>query len=64
MQNPQTGQAHTAHTSELVPLIYVGPQSIKWADVENARLSDLAPSILKLMNIEQPKEMTGRSLLQ
>ena len=60
MEDPNTGQAHTAHTCELVPLIYVGPQSVT---LKGGILSDLAPTLLALMGLEQPTEMTGKSLL-
>lgn len=60
MTDEQTGQAHTAHTSELVPFIYVGrPATI----AGNGRLSDIAPTMLTLMNQTVPPEMTGRSLI-
>ncbi len=60
MEDPGTGQAHTAHTCELVPLIYAGPQAIQLKD---GILSDLAPTLLDLMSVEQPAEMSGKSLL-
>ncbi|WP_257264204.1 2,3-bisphosphoglycerate-independent phosphoglycerate mutase [Endozoicomonas sp. ONNA2] len=60
MKDPATGQAHTAHTCELVPLVYAGPQSIKLKD---GILSDLAPTLLALMGVAQPAEMSGKSLL-
>ena len=60
MEDPTTGQAHTAHTCELVPLIYAGPKAVTLKD---GILSDLAPTLLALMNLEQPTEMTGKSLL-
>ncbi|MRI32567.1 2,3-bisphosphoglycerate-independent phosphoglycerate mutase [Endozoicomonas sp. OPT23] len=59
MVNPATGVIHTAHTCELVPLVYFGPKAIKLND---GILSDLAPTLLDLMEIEQPAEMTGKSL--
>ncbi|MDP0560917.1 MAG: 2,3-bisphosphoglycerate-independent phosphoglycerate mutase [Candidatus Endonucleobacter sp. (ex Gigantidas childressi)] len=58
MMNPDTGQAHTAHTCEPVPLIYSGPKAITLTD---GKLSDIAPTLLALMELEQPEEMTGRS---
>ena len=61
MVNPSTGQIHTAHTCELVPLVYSGPKQIQLKD---GILSDLAPTLLDLMDIEQPEEMTGQSLLK
>ena len=60
MHNPDTSQAHTAHTCEPVPLIYLGNKSLKLA--ANGTLSDIAPTLLSLMELEQPKEMTGQSL--
>ena len=60
MEDPTTGQAHTAHTCELVPLVYAGPQAIQLKD---GILSDLAPTLLDLMSVEQPAEMSGKSLL-
>ena len=60
MVNEQTGQAHTAHTSELVPLIYFGRKA---SIQEGGRLSDLAPTMLQLMGEEIPAEMTGQPLI-
>lgn len=56
-----SGQAHTAHTCEPVPLIYVGRNA---QAVENGALSDLAPTILSLMELPQPQEMTGSNLMK
>ena len=55
-----TGQPHTAHTTNLVPLVYVGG-SKELAD--GGCLSDLAPTMLNILGVTQPKEMTGRSLI-
>ncbi|NMP16174.1 2,3-bisphosphoglycerate-independent phosphoglycerate mutase [Thalassotalea sp. Y01] len=61
MVNNETGQAHTAHTTEPVPLIYVG----RHANVaKSGALSDIAPTLLHLMAMEQPKEMTGTPLMR
>ena len=61
MIDPETGGPHTAHTTNLVPLILVGgPGGVR---LEDGRLADLAPTLLALMGLEQPPEMTGRSLL-
>lgn len=60
MTDLTTGQAHTAHTSEPVPFIYVGRQA---TPVEGGKLSDVAPTVLNLMGMEQPKEMTGKPLM-
>ena len=61
MVNPTTGQAHTAHTSEPVPFIYVGRQANA---LSNKALSDVAPTMLHLMGMEQPEEMTGSPIMQ
>jgi 2,3-bisphosphoglycerate-independent phosphoglycerate mutase len=60
MSNAETGQAHTAHTTNLVPLIYVGRELPL---VNQGVLSDIAPTMLELMGLEQPSEMTGHSLI-
>jgi len=56
-----TGQPHTAHTLNPVPLIYVGRPATM---LENGVLSDISPSLLSMMGLEQPAEMTGRSLIE
>lgn len=61
MEDPDSGQPHTAHTTDLVPLVYVGPRQLEW-QVQDGKLSDIAPTLLKLMALPQPKEMTGRAL--
>ena len=62
MSDPVTGEPHTAHTSELVPLIYVGPQALDLTG--DGCLRDVAPTLLTLMGLAPPAEMTGRSLAQ
>lgn len=61
MLNRESGQAFTAHTVNPVPLIYVGKQQELF--LQHGALSDLAPTLLHVMGLEQPSEMTGRSLL-
>ncbi|WP_122072175.1 2,3-bisphosphoglycerate-independent phosphoglycerate mutase [Pseudophaeobacter sp. EL27] len=61
MLDPETGGAHTAHTTNLVPLALVGGP--KGAGLRNGRLADLAPTLLELMDLPKPDEMTGESLL-
>ena len=61
MADHMTGQSHTAHTSNLVPFIYVGRDA---QPVSGGRLCDIAPTMLHLMGMEQPKEMTGKPLMQ
>jgi 2,3-bisphosphoglycerate-independent phosphoglycerate mutase len=64
MFDERTGQPHTAHTSNLVPLIVV---SKKWKTASEeyyeAGLRDIAPTILNIMGIAKPKAMTGKSLV-
>ena len=60
MADTVSGQAHTAHTSEPVPFIYVGRDAKPVAD---GKLSDVAPTLLHLMGLPQPKEMTGKPLM-
>jgi len=62
MSDPQTGQAHTAHTSELVPLIYTGEAKILIS--EHGVLSDLAPTILNILGLKIPEEMTGKVIFK
>lgn len=62
MRDDVTGQAHTAHTSDPVPLVYIGRSDVQFDD-EPGCLADIAPTLLALMEIERPTEMTGRSLL-
>ena len=59
MADPATGQAHTAHTTWPVGLVYVGPQSLRLAD---GTLADLAPTLLHLMGMSAPAEMSGKVL--
>lgn len=60
MSDPETGQAHTAHTTNPVPLLYVG-RAAKIAS--GGALSDIAPTLLALMGVPQPEQMTGHSLV-
>ncbi|KTF12375.1 2,3-bisphosphoglycerate-independent phosphoglycerate mutase [Pseudoalteromonas sp. H105] len=60
MANPKTGQAHTAHTSEPVPFIYIGRDA---TPSDGKALSDVAPTMLHLMGMEQPSEMTGTPIM-
>ncbi|MBL4795319.1 MAG: 2,3-bisphosphoglycerate-independent phosphoglycerate mutase [Pseudomonadales bacterium] len=63
MKDPHSGQPHTAHTCEPVPLIYVGEHKGCTLRESGGALSDVIPTLLGLMKIELPTEMTGRSLL-
>jgi 2,3-bisphosphoglycerate-independent phosphoglycerate mutase len=60
MHDPATGQAHTAHTLNRVPFLFVGrPASI----VPDGALQDIAPTMLALLGLPQPPEMTGHPLI-
>jgi 2,3-bisphosphoglycerate-independent phosphoglycerate mutase len=62
MVDPATGGPHTAHTTNPVPVILVGgPEG---AHLREGRLADLAPTVLDLMGLDLPPEMTGQSLIQ
>jgi 2,3-bisphosphoglycerate-independent phosphoglycerate mutase len=61
MRDPDTGGPHTAHTTNPVPLMLVGGGNVSLAD---GRLADLAPTLLALMELPQPKDMNGVSLLR
>jgi 2,3-bisphosphoglycerate-independent phosphoglycerate mutase len=62
MYDAERNQPHTAHTTNLVPLVLINaPAAV--AGIKPGRLADLAPTVLDLMGITQPPEMTGRSLL-
>ena len=63
MIDPKTGEPHTAHTTNLVPLHLVGQGFIGQKLREDGALSDIAPTILGLLDVAVPAEMTGRSLL-
>ncbi len=56
------GNPHTAHTTNPVPFILIGNE-VKNTHLKNGRLCDIAPTILNLMNIPQPAEMTGVNLI-
>ena len=62
MVDETTGEPHTAHTLWPVPCLLIGADA-KLRLNNTGRLADLAPTILSLLQIEQPKEMTGQSLL-
>lgn len=63
MVNPDSGEAHTAHTVWPVALIYAGPRA-DHLSLEDGALCDLAPTLLKLLDIAPPAEMTGKSLVR
>ena len=57
----KTGEPHTAHTTNKVPLILVGIDNVK---LREGKLSDLAPTMLQIMGFEKPEEMTGESIIE
>ncbi|MCY1282546.1 2,3-bisphosphoglycerate-independent phosphoglycerate mutase [compost metagenome] len=57
-----TGQAHTAHTCEPVPFVYVGKRKLSIR--EGGVLADVAPTMLTLMGLPVPAEMTGTSIVR
>jgi 2,3-bisphosphoglycerate-independent phosphoglycerate mutase len=63
MWDPATNAPHTAHTTYDVPLIVVGSEFKGRRLREGGRLADIAPTMLAMMGLEQPREMTGKSLI-
>ncbi|MCG8426042.1 MAG: 2,3-bisphosphoglycerate-independent phosphoglycerate mutase [Chromatiales bacterium] len=61
MQDPANSQAHTAHTNNPVPLVYVGRKAEL---LENGALCDIAPTLLEIMDLPIPSEMNGHSLVK
>jgi 2,3-bisphosphoglycerate-independent phosphoglycerate mutase len=60
--DPKTGVKHTAHTINSVPFIIASPKSLKLK--KTGGLADIAPTILKLLNLKKPAVMTGKSLIK
>ena len=63
MLDYDSGQNHTQHTTEHVPLVYVGNHQLVLRQEEGI-LADVAPTLLALIGVEQPNAMTGTSLLE
>jgi 2,3-bisphosphoglycerate-independent phosphoglycerate mutase len=65
MVNPKTQKPHTAHTTNLVPFVYVGNHkaTVSVADGKG-KLSDIAPTMLDVMGIVTPTEMTGTPIFK
>ena len=64
MLDYETGQPHTAHTSNPVPFILVDDTRKNAVLREGGRLADIIPTVLELMGLDKPEEMTGESLIQ
>ncbi len=62
MRDPETGGPHTAHTTNPVPVLLLGAD--RAAALRDGRLADIAPTLLELMELPQPREMTGTSLIR
>lgn len=62
MSDPVSGQAHTSHTTNPVPLVYFGPRTLQLRN--GGSLRDIAPTLLKLLDLPQPEEMTGQPLIR
>lgn len=63
MLDYDTGKPHTAHTTNLVPFIYIGKEKPAWR-FANGKLGDVAPTIVELLGLDQPEAMTGQSLIR
>jgi 2,3-bisphosphoglycerate-independent phosphoglycerate mutase len=63
MRDPKTGQPHTAHTTNPVPLLLVNPPA-GVSGLRDGKLADIAPTLLALLGLPQPKAMTGHALLR
>ena len=61
MVDYKTGEPHTAHTTNPVPLVLIGMEDVK---LKEGKLADLAPTMLDIMGLEKPEEMTGESLIE
>jgi 2,3-bisphosphoglycerate-independent phosphoglycerate mutase len=62
MRDTQTGEPHTAHTLNPVPLIVVNPPAAV-RHLDDGRLSDVAPTLLDILDLPKPSAMTGHSLI-
>jgi 2,3-bisphosphoglycerate-independent phosphoglycerate mutase len=62
MVDPKSGEPHTAHTTNPVPIFWIAADAIG-RRLRDGSLADLAPTVLDLMRLPQPEQMTGRSLI-
>lgn len=63
MWDDNNKQPHTAHTTNLVPIIYIGPQKIRFKTNKTYGLQDVAPTLLELLQITKPAAMSGISMI-
>ena len=61
MIDNKTGEPHTAHTTNPMPIILIGMENI---ELKQGKLADIAPTMLDIMGLEKPKEMTGNSIIK
>ncbi len=61
MSDPESGQVHTAHTTNPVPLVFLGQRDCRM--LKEGSLRDIAPTMLKLLGLDIPAVMTGQSLI-
>ena len=61
MMDYESGQQHTQHTTDLVPLVYIGQREVQ-LNPAGGKLADIAPTLLALMGLPQPAEMSGTTL--
>jgi 2,3-bisphosphoglycerate-independent phosphoglycerate mutase len=59
MRDPETHGPHTSHTTNPVPVVLLGSDA---ASLQHGRLADVAPTLLALMGLPRPQEMTGQPL--
>jgi 2,3-bisphosphoglycerate-independent phosphoglycerate mutase len=64
MKDPATGQPHTAHTTNPVPLLYVNDADRSATILPGGRICDVAPTMLELLGLPKPAAMSGHSLLR
>lgn len=62
MKDEETDKPFTAHSTSKVPCIYINGEAVSLRN--DGKLSDLAPTVLELMNLEVPGEMTGKSIIK
>ena len=62
MVDPDTGKPHTAHTTNPVPFVLINAKE-NYNLANDGKLADIVPTILDIMNIKQPEQMDGKSLL-
>lgn len=64
MYNKKIGETHTAHTTNPVPFIVLTPEAVRLRQDADLSLRDISPTILKLLDLEAPPEMTGKSIIE